>query len=293
MNIQQVINKLPILEQYGSERKFTFLKEGVEFELREELILLKEKNNLVLTIKYNRLFDDMGEDHKTLNYYKNCKTIKEAMETVEQAERIEKQLRMSSECHYSFRELAIMEENGIIEKNKGNKNRNFKSKKIINCINNKENNNNNYSSNVVNKLGKDNYNIHDNENKNNVYNERTACGNSNFKFNNCYKNNLFGKNYNYPNKRISANVVPLDGIGYDMKICNYYNNIEPITNNASESLNNYLNNLVPTKAINKANEITVLIECYKNIETELINAKCDRNNTTDLNDQTKSSEFCH
>ena len=36
------------------------------------------------------------------------------------------------------------------------------------------------------------------------------------------------------------------------------------------------------RAINKANEITVLIECYKNIETELINAKCDRNNTTDL-----------
>jgi len=32
-----------------------------------------------------------------------------------------------------------------------------------------------------------------------------------------------------------------------LKICNYYNNIEPITNNASESLNNYLNNLVPTK----------------------------------------------
>jgi len=54
-------------------------------------------------------------------------------------------------------------------------------------------------------LGKDNYNIHDNENKNNVYNERTACGNSNFKFNNCYKNNLFGKNYNYPNKRIIYN----------------------------------------------------------------------------------------
>ena len=68
MNIQQVINKLPILEQYGvdingwlndfnrimelydinkSERKFTFLKEGVEFELREELILLKEKNNVI------------------------------------------------------------------------------------------------------------------------------------------------------------------------------------------------------------------------------------------------------
>ena len=237
MNIQQVINKLPILEQYGvdingwlndfnrimelydinkPERKFTFLKECVEFELREELILLKEKNNVIPQLeeikcvienylkitasdkywnlinmrinnketlvsfnnKYNRLLDDMREDYKTLitvrNYInsmksrsypylrikeKNCKTIKEAMETAKQAERIEKQLKMvnnmeyngnyynnnenfhnynlgieikqnkkvfcfrcyelghkSSECHYSFRELAIMEENGIIEK---------------------------------------------------------------------------------------------------------------------------------------------------------------------------------
>ncbi|ORY12067.1 hypothetical protein LY90DRAFT_518406 [Neocallimastix californiae] len=111
--------------------------------------------------KYNRLFDE-----EPLNYCSFCFRCYELGHK-------------SSECHYSFRELAIMEENGIIEKNKGNKNRNFKNnkrnfknKKIINCINNKENNNNNYSSNVVNKLGKDNYNIHDNENKNNLYNER-------------------------------------------------------------------------------------------------------------------------
>jgi len=32
-----------------------------------------------------------------------------------------------------------------------------------------------------------------------------------------------------------------------MKIWNYYNNIEHIANNASESLINYLNNLFPTK----------------------------------------------
>ncbi|KAL6589065.1 hypothetical protein U3516DRAFT_772705 [Neocallimastix sp. 'constans'] len=247
MNIQQVINKLPILEQYGSERKFTFLKEAIKYWNFINMRINNKETLVSFNNKYNRLFDDMGEDHKTLNYYKNCKTIKEAMETIEQAERIEKQLKMinnieyNCECHYRNK-----------NRNFKNNKRNFKSKKIINCINNKENNNNNYSSNVVNKLGKDNYNIHDNENKNNVYNERTACGNSNFKFNNCYKNNLFGKNYNYPNK-----------LGYDMKICNYYNNIEPITNNASESLNNYLNNLVPTKAINKANEITVLIERYK------------------------------
>ena len=105
-------------------------------------------------------------------------------------------------------------------------------------------------------------------------------------------------------------------IDYDMKIWNYYNNIEHITNNASESLNNYLNNLFPTipsyyelidklnklehlpyydyqrkirgiwkikkTPINKANKISVLIERYKNIETKLIDAKCDRNNTINL-----------
>ena len=31
-----------------------------------------------------------------------------------------------------------------------------------------------------------------------------------------------------------------------MKIWNYYNNMEHLTNNASESLNNYLNNLFST-----------------------------------------------
>ncbi|KAG4101114.1 hypothetical protein H8356DRAFT_933840 [Neocallimastix lanati (nom. inval.)] len=101
-----------------------------------------------------------------------------------------------------------------------------------------------------------------------------------------------------------------------MKIWNYYNNIEHITNNDSESLNNYLNNLFPTKpsfyelidklnelehlsyydyqrkirgiwkikkrAINKANEISVLIERYKSIEAKLIDAKCDRNNIINL-----------
>ena len=36
-------------------------------------------------------------------------------------------------------------------------------------------------------------------------------------------------------------------IDYDMKFWNYYNNMEHITNNASESLNNYLNILFPTK----------------------------------------------
>ncbi|KAG4090673.1 hypothetical protein H8356DRAFT_1295509 [Neocallimastix lanati (nom. inval.)] len=49
-------------------------------------------------------------------------------------------------------------------------------------------------------------------------------------------------------------------VGYDMKIWNYYNNMEHITNNALESLNNYLNNLFSTKLsyyelINKLNEL--------------------------------------
>jgi len=49
-------------------------------------------------------------------------------------------------------------------------------------------------------------------------------------------------------------------IGSDMKIWNYDNNMEQITNIALESLNNYLNNLFPTKPsyyelIDKINEL--------------------------------------
>ncbi|ORY57054.1 hypothetical protein LY90DRAFT_506590 [Neocallimastix californiae] len=49
-------------------------------------------------------------------------------------------------------------------------------------------------------------------------------------------------------------------VGYDMKIWNYYNNMEHLTNNASESLNNYLNNLFSTipsyyELIDKLNEL--------------------------------------
>ena len=92
-------------------------------------------------------------------------------------------------------------------------------------------------------------------------------------------------------------------LGYDIKSWNYYNNMEHITNSASESLNNYLNNLFPIKPsfyelINtlnelehlsyfdyqrkirgiwkkkkkittKADKISILIEKYKNTE-----AKC-------------------
>ena len=39
---------------------------------------------------------------------------------------------------------------------------------------------------------------------------------------------------------------------------------------------------IKKRAINKANEISVLIECYKNIETKLIDVKCDRNNIINL-----------
>ena len=34
--------------------------------------------------------------------------------------------------------------------------------------------------------------------------------------------------------------------------------------------------------MNKANEISVLIERYKNIEAKLINTKCDKNNIINL-----------
>jgi len=45
-----------------------------------------------------------------------------------------------------------------------------------------------------------------------------------------------------------------------MKLWNYYNNMEHTTNNASESFNNYLNNLFPAKSsfyelIDKLNEL--------------------------------------
>ncbi|KAG4099323.1 hypothetical protein H8356DRAFT_1423725 [Neocallimastix lanati (nom. inval.)] len=105
-------------------------------------------------------------------------------------------------------------------------------------------------------------------------------------------------------------------IGYDMKSWNYYNNIEHITNNASESLNNSLNKLFPMKPnfyelINKlkeqehlsyydyqmkikgiwrmkkkiktkTDEINILIDKYKNKEAKLINIKYDRSDLTKL-----------
>ncbi|KAG4095787.1 hypothetical protein H8356DRAFT_1398299 [Neocallimastix lanati (nom. inval.)] len=76
---------------------------------------------------------------------------------------------------------------------------------------------------------------------------------------------------------------------------NYYNNIEHITNNASESFNNYLNNLFPKKptfykliiALKKeetlsTDEIKALIECYKNKEEKLICIGCDDDDIVEL-----------
>ncbi|KAG4103285.1 hypothetical protein H8356DRAFT_1420239 [Neocallimastix lanati (nom. inval.)] len=50
----------------------------------------------------------------------------------------------------------------------------------------------------------------------------------------------------------------------------------------AESIKNKRNLENKKRAINKANEISVLIERYKNIETKLIDTKCDRNNTINL-----------
>ncbi len=100
-------------------------------------------------------------------------------------------------------------------------------------------------------------------------------------------------------------------LGYDIKSWNYYNNMEHITNNASESFNNSLNKLLPIKPSfyeliyklkelenlsyfdyqmkirgirrikkrkkTKTDEIRILIEKYKNKEAKLIDTKCDRN----------------
>jgi len=104
--------------------------------------------------------------------------------------------------------------------------------------------------------------------------------------------------------------------GYDIKSWNYYNNMEHITNNASESLNNSLNKLFPMKPNfyelisklkeqehlsyydyqmkirgiwrikkriqTKTDEINILIEEYKNKEAKLIDTKCDRNDLINL-----------
>jgi len=103
---------------------------------------------------------------------------------------------------------------------------------------------------------------------------------------------------------------------YDLDSWNYYNNIEHITNNASESFNNYLNNLFPKKPtfykliiilrkeeslsytdyekrnngilekkrkiINRTDEIKDLIENHKDKEEELICKGCDENDIIEL-----------
>ncbi|KAG4088997.1 hypothetical protein H8356DRAFT_1721474, partial [Neocallimastix lanati (nom. inval.)] len=103
---------------------------------------------------------------------------------------------------------------------------------------------------------------------------------------------------------------------YNANNWNYYNNIKHITNNTSESFNNYLNNLfqkIPTfyklitalkkeevlsyndydrrirgfllrkiKTINRTDEIKVLIERYINKEEKLIFIECDDDDIVEL-----------
>ncbi len=103
---------------------------------------------------------------------------------------------------------------------------------------------------------------------------------------------------------------------YDIKNWNYYDCVEHTTNNASESFNNYLNNLFPKKPsfykliftlkneeslsyndyerkiggiwkkksriLGKTNEINELIEYYKKMESLLIYYECHRNKIIDL-----------
>ena len=105
-------------------------------------------------------------------------------------------------------------------------------------------------------------------------------------------------------------------LSYDVKNWNYYDNIEHLTNNASESFNNYLNNLFskkPTffkliytlkkeeslnysdysrriggiwkkrkKVLGRTDEIDILIGYYKDLEAELIENGKDRNNIIEL-----------
>jgi len=104
---------------------------------------------------------------------------------------------------------------------------------------------------------------------------------------------------------------------YDIQYWNYYNDINHITNNASESFNNYLKKLFYKKPsfyeliyhlkreeslsyynykrkiegvwkkkkrriLTKTDEINDLIKKYKKKESELIDKKCDKNDIIDL-----------
>ncbi|KAL6595330.1 hypothetical protein U3516DRAFT_817704 [Neocallimastix sp. 'constans'] len=111
-------------------------------------------------------------------------------------------------CKYSFKELSIMEEKGIIEKNKrSNYRKNFNKKKIFLCNKNNYNklfgknsnnyyyynNNGNYSGNAVEK----NVTYASNENKNDDRNKNFEKGYNNSIFNNNNNNNGNNNNNNF------------------------------------------------------------------------------------------------
>ena len=64
-----------------------------------------------------------------------------------------------------------------------------------------------------------------------------------------------------------------------------HNNIEHITNNASESFNNFFKKIFPKKkkmSINRTDEIKALIEWYKNKEEKLICIGCSDDDIIEL-----------
>ncbi|KAL6600895.1 hypothetical protein U3516DRAFT_802450 [Neocallimastix sp. 'constans'] len=79
---------------------------------------------------------------------------------------------------------------------------------------------------------------------------------------------------------------------YNIENWNYYNNIEHITNNASESFNNYLNtyerrmlgvwNKQKRKTLTKTNKIKNIIESYKKMESFLISNERNRSHIAGL-----------
>ncbi|KAL6613684.1 hypothetical protein U3516DRAFT_750080 [Neocallimastix sp. 'constans'] len=98
----------------------------------------------------------------------------------------------------------------------------------------------------------------------------------------------YDSSHNYPEKVYDMELKK-SSIPYDIKIKPLYNKISKEMrficseyNSIKSQISRNLNKNYHPIVIKKANEISVLIERYINIETKLIDTKCDRNNTINL-----------
>ncbi|KAG4090067.1 hypothetical protein H8356DRAFT_1364218 [Neocallimastix lanati (nom. inval.)] len=92
---------------------------------------------------------------------------------------------------------------------------------------------------------------------------KTIFPNANIKYCICYLNNLFPTKPSF--YELIDKLNELEHLSY----CDYQRKIRGIWK-------------IKKRVINKANEISVLIERYKNIEVKLIDVKCDGNNIINL-----------